>query len=137
MNKSLLPQNLLSRQRGDRPATPEGLADLVEYILSGRVGSNRAITLGQLRQQVQGNPIYKATNSRQVRSAIEDLRVRGRLICNDLAGEGYYTAGNIQEYQSFRSVYMSYATTILARVRRMDEEAQKRFKADALQERLL
>lgn len=129
---------LVDRGRAQgKPASPDGLADLVEQILSSRLGSDHPITLVHIHYLVCSSPVYKSASLRQVRGAIEDLRVRGMLICNDLAGQGYYRARDMKEYQAFREVYMAYAKTILARVRTMDEEAEKRFGSGQLQEPLL
>jgi hypothetical protein len=49
---------------------------------------------------------------------------------------GYFLAGSPEEYQQFRALYVSYATTILQRTKAMDREAEKRWGAGALQERL-
>jgi hypothetical protein len=125
------------RRRPGRPANPAGLVELVGKILSNRQGHDQALTLGEIAYFVHESPLFRSVSGRHVRSAIEALREQGWLICTALDGDGYFVAGSIDEYREFRQSYISYATTILTRVRQMDEVAQQRFKSSARQEKLL
>jgi hypothetical protein len=87
-------------------------------------------------QLVRGLPGYQATTDRAIRGALESLREAGWLICNMMQDDGYFLAGSPGEYQQFRALYASYATTILARLRAMDRAASDTWGAGALQERL-
>jgi len=73
----------------------------------------------------------------QLRAAIGELRDRGRLICNDLSGNGYFWAGTLGEYQAFRAAYVAYAETIWKRARKMDQEAREKFDSEPMQNKLL
>jgi hypothetical protein len=127
----------LTSKRHNRPFTSEGLISVVNYLLSGRLGRTKSLSLSEIHKLVQNNPIYFTASERQIRSAIENLRKMGKLICNDADGDGYYTAGNMQEYQEFRAYYQSYAITILKRLHEMDQGAKDRFNSDARQEKLI
>lgn len=116
---------------------PEGLVNLVSRVLGQCVGHEKAITLPRMLQLIHESPLYRTVNGRQVRGAIEELREAGSLICNDFSGTGYFTAGFMSEYQSFRVMYASYAITIFSRCKQMDEQAERQFKTNPLQERLI
>lgn len=114
----------------------DGLADLLRRILANRIGPERALTRADLLGLIHSNPIYTGVNDKQLRAAIGDLREGGALICNQADGDGYFLAGTMADYQDFRAMYVSYARTIEARVRRLDQAAEELFKSSPAQERM-
>jgi hypothetical protein len=121
------------RRQGYKPAD---LAACVGRILSGHVGLGWALGRSEILSLLRQLPAYRTVTDEKIRGAIGDLRAAGWLICNLMDDSGYFLAHTPEEYREFRALYMSYATTILARVKEMDQEASKRWGATALQERL-
>jgi hypothetical protein len=119
-----------------RRINPADLAGVVGRILSRHVGLSWAVKRGDILQQVQQLHTLRLTTDRMIRGAIEYLREAGWLICNLMDDTVYFLAGSPEEYQQFRSLYVSYATTIWARTKAMDKAAEKRWGSGALQERM-
>jgi predicted nucleic acid-binding Zn ribbon protein len=118
---------------------PENLVYEIGNLLAAHVGLERAVRLSEIRSMIyQQSSLFRTVNNRQVRSAIESLREMGWLICS-LGGDsdGYYLAKDKAEYSTWRSYYLSYATTIFSRIKRMDKEAEKKWGGSALQAPLL
>lgn len=132
---------MTGENRGDasatsRPYTPQELAKGVLRILTSCQGQGKAIKRAAILQLVRQSPYYRQANDRAIRTAIEELREAGQLICNMINDEGYFMASNPSEYQAFRTLYSSYAKTILARVSEMDKQAARRWGSESLQPEL-
>jgi hypothetical protein len=110
----------------------DSLMSAAGKILEGRLGLDRALKRSEILSYLQELPLYCETTDRMVRGAIEDLRQAGWMICNMANDSGYFLAESSQEYQEFRRLYVSYATTILSRVRAMDKTAENKWGATAL-----
>jgi len=100
---------------------PADLVDAVGQILKKHAGQEKAID----RHDLQGE-VIKGTGEefedRQIRRAIQNLRLQGWRICNTIDGAGYFLASTEQEYQGFREQYGSYAATIWRVLKAMDQQ---------------
>lgn len=100
---------------------PADLVDAVGQILKKHTGQVKAID----RHDLQGEVIKETGEEfedRQIRRAIQNLRLQGWRICNTIDGSGYFLAANDAEYQGFREQYGSYAATIWRVLKAMDQQ---------------
>lgn len=112
------------------------LTEAVGQIMAGHIGEGWGLRRSEILALVQRLGSYPGANDRAIRSAIESLRQDGWLIVNMCDDSGYYVAGSLEEYQNFRRLYLSYATTVLSRIKAMDRSASVRWGAGALQDKL-
>ncbi|HOL44534.1 MAG TPA: hypothetical protein PK659_09800 [Methanothrix sp.] len=78
-----------------RQAERERLRSLVLSVLAGHIGSHNAIGMGELYEEVFGEPWHNRINdTRAIRQIITDLRSEGVPICSVTSqdGGGYYLA---------------------------------------------
>lgn len=102
-------------------ALPEDIEPAVGRILKKHSGQALAIDrhdlLGAVMMDTGG-----ACDDRQMRRAIQNLRLKGWRICNTIDGSGYFLAANEEEYQAFRAQYGAYAATIWRVLKAMDDQ---------------
>lgn len=120
-----------------QPLALEGLARLVASILEKRIGVENALGRNRILQLIREMPIYRKTSDRQLRSALEELRGAGILVCNMSSGGGYFLAANEREYLAFKNLYLAHCTSMLESLKKMDQTAKKKWGSLALQDRLL
>jgi len=101
--------------------------------MAGRVGQAKALRRSEILVLIRQLPQFRAASDRLVRDALEELRALGWLICNIGDNAGYFVAGDPQEYQAYRRFYLSYVSTMQARLKRMDQAASEKWGAAALQ----
>ena len=118
---------------GGKPASLAGLTDAIGRIMAGRVGQAKALRRSEILVLIRQLPQFRAASDRLVRDALEELRALGWLICNIGDNAGYFVAGDPQEYQAYRRFYLSYVSTMQARLKRMDQAASEKWGAAALQ----
>ena len=112
---------------------PAGLSSLVESFLQWHEGAGKAVGRDRLLEQCQS--VIKCDDT-ELRLAIQELRERGVMICNNKDGHGYFLAGTVQEYESWRNRYRAVAVTILRATDATDRTAHKRFDYNPLQGKL-
>ncbi len=111
---------------------PVGLKKAVARQINFHKGAHKIIAREELLKRVQLSPGCGATEDRQMRIAIQQLRNLGFRICHREDREkdpetnrvkvnfGYYLAANDYEYSEFRAKYASYAQTIWKTLKAMD-----------------
>jgi hypothetical protein len=121
----------------NKPPKLEGLARRVGSMLEHRVGIENALGRGEILHLIRMLPVYRRTSDRQLRSAIEELRDGGSLVCNMTSGDGYFLARTEEEYRDFKSLYLAHCLSMLATVKQMDRAAELRWGSLSLQDKLL
>lgn len=87
-----------------RQAEREARRARVMTIMAGHIGSHNAIGMGELYEEVFGEPWeHRINDTRALREVITDLRAEGVPICSaaDRAGGGYYLAAAGSELQDY------------------------------------
>ena len=93
-------------------------------------GKRNRITRKRLREEVDASLCYGTVEDRDVRNAIEYLRnktVEGSLILSTSGSSGYWIAESLEELISFTREEHRRALSILARIRKQEKVARKRF----------
>lgn len=113
---------------------PSGLDRTVLRVLTYHRGELHLIEREDLLAEAQKQPGMQATEDRQMRESIHELRLSGVRICHSerrvtdpVTGKtsvkfGYYLAKTEDEYAEFRARYGSYARTIWQTIKAMDEK---------------
>jgi hypothetical protein len=109
--------------------------DIVIYtynIIINHKGKRNRITRKRLREEVDASlcGIHGTVEDRDVRNAIEYLRnktVEGSLILSTSGSSGYWIAESLEELISFTREEHRRALSILARIRKQEKVARKRF----------
>jgi hypothetical protein len=121
-----------------------GLKRAVLRVMSMHQGPENAIGRVELAAAVNlhgfGRGLGAATFDRNLRSAIQQLRKEGNLICSSSGEGGYYLARDMAEYEEFATgEYRAKIVDMSETLRAMDTAAEKRFgkTAPAGQMRLL
>ena len=101
-------------------------------VLTDHYGLDNLINAKTLRTLVNLATGIKRIDSREIRNCISEMRKEGNLICS-LAGRagnqqsGYYLPATLDEYETYRKFYVSYAKDIFETIRAQDREAKLTF----------
>lgn len=90
---------------------PAELLDLIPDILKHAQGRDRAVRREDLLETAQLRMPDRAITDSIMRLAIQELRARGKPICNLEDGAGYFYPTSADEYMAFESKYVAHAIT--------------------------